>query len=81
MSGALWTSAQMHRIDIQQCRWHYYLFDFCYFVNCLLLVRLWLLPQSAFLHKVGHPPARLGIYQTGGDDLQGLSQQAELYVP
>ncbi len=33
------------------CRWHYYLLDFCYFANALMLAHLWLLPHSALLHK------------------------------
>jgi hypothetical protein len=33
-------------------RWHYYLLDFCYFANLLLLVHLWLAPSSALLSKV-----------------------------
>jgi len=33
-------------------KWHYYLLDFCYFSNVLLLVQLWLLPKNAILHKV-----------------------------
>ncbi len=32
-------------------RWHYYLLDFCYFANALMLAHLWLLPHSALLHK------------------------------
>ena len=33
-------------------KWHYYLFDFCYVANVLLLLHLWVFPHSAFLHKV-----------------------------
>lgn len=33
-------------------RWHYYLLDFCYFSNLLLLLQLWLLPKNALMHKV-----------------------------
>jgi hypothetical protein len=33
-------------------RWHYYLLDFCYFANLLLLVHLWAAPHSALLSKV-----------------------------
>lgn len=33
-------------------RWHYYLFDFCYYANLLLVLHLWLLPHSALLAKV-----------------------------
>jgi hypothetical protein len=32
--------------------WHYYLFDFCYFANTLILVYLTLLPQNDVLFKV-----------------------------
>lgn len=32
--------------------WHYYLLDFCYAANALMLVHLWVLPHSALLHKV-----------------------------
>jgi hypothetical protein len=35
-------------------RWHYYLLDFCYFANLLLLVHLWAAPHSALLSKVRH---------------------------
>lgn len=30
---------------------HYYLWDFCYFANIVLLIQLWLLPKSALLNK------------------------------
>ncbi|KAK9841696.1 hypothetical protein WJX74_010260 [Apatococcus lobatus] len=33
-------------------RQHYYLFDFCYMANLLLLFHIWICPHSAFLHKV-----------------------------
>lgn len=33
-------------------KWHYYLFDFCYVANVLLLVHLWVFPHSAYMHKV-----------------------------
>lgn len=33
-------------------RWHYYLLDFCYFANLLLLGHLWVAPRSALLSKV-----------------------------
>lgn len=33
-------------------KWHYYMFDFCYVANVLLLVHIWVFPHSAFLHKV-----------------------------
>ena len=33
-------------------KWHYYLFDFCYVANVLLLIHLWVFPHSAYLHKV-----------------------------
>lgn len=33
-------------------KWHYYLWDFCYFANIVLLIQLWLLPKSALLNKV-----------------------------
>ena len=36
---------------VVHCRWHYYLLDFCYFANALMLAHLWLLPHSALLHK------------------------------
>ncbi|WIA18630.1 hypothetical protein OEZ85_003336 [Tetradesmus obliquus] len=35
-------------------RWHYYLLDFCYFANLLLLGHLWVAPRSALLSKVTH---------------------------
>lgn len=37
-------------------KWHYYLFDFCYVANVLLLLHLWVFPHSAFLHKVMTAP-------------------------
>lgn len=33
-------------------KWHYYLFDFCYVANVLLMIHLWIFPHSAYLHKV-----------------------------
>lgn len=33
-------------------KWHYYLLDFCYLANLLLLAHLWIWPHSAMLHKV-----------------------------
>ncbi len=32
--------------------WHYYLYDFCYYANLLLLLHLWLLPRAAWLNHV-----------------------------
>lgn len=32
---------------------HYYMLDFCYFANCLVLAHIWLAPRSALLAKVG----------------------------
>eukprot|EP00921_Rhytidocystis_pertsovi_P013822 GHVQ01022452.1.p1 GENE.GHVQ01022452.1~~GHVQ01022452.1.p1 ORF type:complete len:520 (-),score=64.67 GHVQ01022452.1:1688-3247(-) len=32
--------------------WHYYLFDFCYYANALLLLFLWVKPQSASLWRM-----------------------------
>ena len=46
---------------VVHCRWHYYLLDFCYFANALMLAHLWLLPHSALLHKAR---ARLGCLVT-----------------
>lgn len=40
-------------------RMHYYMFDFCYAANVLLLAHVWLWPKSAFLAKV------LFAYSTG----------------
>ncbi|KAK9792955.1 hypothetical protein WJX73_006729 [Symbiochloris irregularis] len=31
--------------------WHYYMLEFCYFANLVLLVQLWVFPQSAWLYK------------------------------
>ncbi|KDN45756.1 hypothetical protein K437DRAFT_294491 [Tilletiaria anomala UBC 951] len=33
-------------------KWHYFLFDFCYFLNVANLVFIWLMPQSKFLLTV-----------------------------
>eukprot|EP00884_Botryococcus_braunii_P011569 jgi/Botrbrau1/20412/Bobra.0006s0068.2 len=33
-------------------RWHYFMFDFCYWANLLLLLHLWYFPSSAVLHKI-----------------------------
>eukprot|EP00879_Flechtneria_rotunda_P015404 GHRR01016106.1.p1 GENE.GHRR01016106.1~~GHRR01016106.1.p1 ORF type:complete len:374 (+),score=84.39 GHRR01016106.1:50-1171(+) len=33
-------------------KWHYYLLDFCYFANLLLLIHLWVQPKSQLLRKV-----------------------------
>eukprot|EP00878_Enallax_costatus_P012895 GHUV01013465.1.p1 GENE.GHUV01013465.1~~GHUV01013465.1.p1 ORF type:complete len:336 (+),score=54.06 GHUV01013465.1:169-1176(+) len=33
-------------------KWHYYMFDFCYYGNLLLLIHLWLLPRNELLSKV-----------------------------
>ncbi|PNW85743.1 hypothetical protein CHLRE_03g207351v5 [Chlamydomonas reinhardtii] len=33
-------------------KWHYYLYDFCYYANLLLVLQLWLLPRWAPLAKV-----------------------------
>ena len=33
-------------------RWHYYLFDFCYVANVLMLLHIWVWPHSAIMHKV-----------------------------
>jgi hypothetical protein len=32
--------------------WHYYLFDFCYFANTLMIIYLKLMPQNDILFKV-----------------------------
>eukprot|EP01066_Platyproteum_vivax_P009097 Platyproteum_vivax@DN3973_c0_g1_i1.p1 len=32
-------------------RWHYYLFDFCYYANVLLVLYIWLFPENSFLYK------------------------------
>ena len=32
--------------------WHYYLFDFCYFANTLMIVYILLLPKNDILFKV-----------------------------
>jgi Protein of unknown function (DUF2838) len=33
----------------KKLKWHYFLFDLCYYVNILCLVFLWILPQSPSL--------------------------------
>lgn len=33
-------------------KWHYYLFDFCYYANVLLLCHIWVLPKWKLLTKV-----------------------------
>ncbi|GLC50735.1 hypothetical protein PLESTB_000426200 [Pleodorina starrii] len=33
-------------------KWHYYLYDFCYYANLLMVLQLWVLPRSAPLAKV-----------------------------
>jgi hypothetical protein len=33
-------------------KWHYYMLDFCYYGNLLLLIHLWLLPRNLLLSKV-----------------------------
>uniref|UniRef100_A0A7S0YL22 Glycerophosphocholine acyltransferase 1 n=1 Tax=Polytomella parva TaxID=51329 RepID=A0A7S0YL22_9CHLO len=33
-------------------RWHYYLFDFCYFANLVLVVHIWVFPRSSLLAKI-----------------------------
>ncbi|KAK9805607.1 hypothetical protein WJX72_007502 [[Myrmecia] bisecta] len=33
-------------------KWHYYMMDFCYVANVLLLVHIWFYPHLAWLHKV-----------------------------
>lgn len=30
-------------------RWHYFIFDICYFVNCMTMLFLWVFPTSTFL--------------------------------
>jgi hypothetical protein len=32
---------------------HYYMLDFCYFANCLVLTHIWIAPRSWLLAKVG----------------------------
>jgi hypothetical protein len=32
---------------------HYYMLDFCYFANCLVLAHIWLAPRSNLMAKVG----------------------------
>lgn len=32
--------------------WHYYMLEFCYFANVLLLVEVWLFPNNPTIHKV-----------------------------
>ena len=32
--------------------WHYYMLEFCYFANILLLLEVWVFPQSPTFHKV-----------------------------
>eukprot|EP01101_Sappina_pedata_P009926 TRINITY_DN6132_c0_g1_i1.p2 TRINITY_DN6132_c0_g1~~TRINITY_DN6132_c0_g1_i1.p2 ORF type:complete len:367 (+),score=131.42 TRINITY_DN6132_c0_g1_i1:114-1103(+) len=33
-------------------KWHYFLYDFCYFVNALTLLWLWVYPNSQFLFEI-----------------------------
>lgn len=35
--------------------WHYYMLEFCYFANILLLLEVWVFPQSPTFHKVSNP--------------------------
>lgn len=39
-------------VNFRREKKHYYMFDFCYAVNALLLAFLWIWPQCARLHKV-----------------------------
>lgn len=32
--------------------WHYYMLEFCYFANILLLLEVWVFPNSPTFHKV-----------------------------
>ncbi|DBA97222.1 TPA: hypothetical protein ACH3X1_014972 [Trebouxia sp. C0004] len=32
--------------------WHYYMLEFCYFANILLLLEVWVFPQSPTFHKI-----------------------------
>lgn len=32
--------------------WHYYMLEFCYFANILLLLEVWVFPSSPTFHKV-----------------------------
>lgn len=34
--------------------WHYYMLEFCYFANILLLLEVWVFPNSPTFHKVIH---------------------------
>lgn len=43
-------------------RWHYYLFDFCYAAQMLLLVQLWAYPTSVTLAKVSVPFLREDLW-------------------
>ena len=38
--------------SFKKMKMHYYMFDFCYVANLLLLIFLWVFPRSAFLSKV-----------------------------
>lgn len=38
--------------SFKKMKMHYYMFDFCYLANLLLLVFLWVFPKSPFLFKV-----------------------------
>ncbi|KAI8475416.1 MAG: hypothetical protein J3K34DRAFT_63001 [Monoraphidium minutum] len=39
-------------VSYRSKRWHYYMLDFCYFANLLLLAHCWLAPRSALLSKI-----------------------------
>ena len=32
--------------------WHYYMLEFCYFANILLLLEVWVFPRNPTFHKV-----------------------------
>lgn len=44
---------------------HYYMLDFCYFANCLVLAHIWLAPRSALLAKVGCVVEACGVKHGG----------------
>ena len=42
--------------------WHYYMLEFCYFANILLLLEVWVFPRSPTFHKVSHLPLSVFLF-------------------
>lgn len=40
-------------------QWHYYMLEFCYFANVLLLVQIWVLPNWPWMYKASPCTATL----------------------